>query len=108
MLLQDVSVRTIQENIHTRLKFRKKRAQRKPFVSEVQRKNRLAFAHKYSSWTTNEWKRVLWNGESSFKVGDTKQEGVVPEIARSQSTPPSQSNILLFSLCGVHSHMGSG
>ncbi|KAK8396087.1 hypothetical protein O3P69_005296 [Scylla paramamosain] len=48
------------------------RARNKPFVSEVHRKKRLAFVQKYSSWTLDEWRRVLWTDEATFRVSDTK------------------------------------
>lgn len=76
MLLKEVSVRTIQNNIHTKLKYRKMRARCKPFISEVQRTKRFEFAHKYKSWTIHDWRRVLWTDESTFRIGDSKGKRV--------------------------------
>ncbi|KAK8398103.1 hypothetical protein O3P69_003790 [Scylla paramamosain] len=39
-------------------------------------KKRLAFVQKYSSWTLDEWRRVLWTDEATFRVSDTKGKKV--------------------------------
>ncbi len=111
MLLQDVSVRTIQKNIQTKLNYRKMRARNKPFVSEVHRKKRLAFVQKYSSWTLDEWRRVLWTDEATFRVSDTKgkkvwrRKGSDPHdpkfTAKSVKHPPSLMAWGAFSYGGV-------
>ena len=36
----------------------------------------MAFARKYSSWTVDEWRKVLWTDESAFRVSDTKGKRV--------------------------------
>ena len=41
-------------------------------VTEAQRVKRLAFAKKYSSWTQEDWRKVLWTDESVFRISDTK------------------------------------
>ncbi|KAK8386152.1 hypothetical protein O3P69_010700 [Scylla paramamosain] len=65
----------------------------------VHRKKRLAFVQKYSSWTLDEWRRVLWTDEATFRVSDTKgkkvwrRKGSDPHdpkfTARSVKHPPS-------------------
>ena len=32
---------------------------------------RLAFAHKFVHWTTEDWYKVIWIDESSFQLGKT-------------------------------------
>lgn len=97
MFFQNVSVRTIQKNIQTKLKYRKMRVRNKPLSSEVHRKERLTFVQKYSSWATDEWRRVLCTDEASFKVSDTKvkvwrRKGSDPQdmkfTAKSAKHPP--------------------
>lgn len=41
-------------------------AERKPFVSEKNRKARLKFAKNHLHWTSAEWSKVLWSDESKF------------------------------------------
>ncbi|KAK3890836.1 hypothetical protein Pcinc_005241 [Petrolisthes cinctipes] len=49
ILLKDVSVRIIQSVIQKRLKYRKVAARKKPLVTNVQRKKRVAFVKKCAS-----------------------------------------------------------
>jgi hypothetical protein len=44
-------------------------AQRRPFLKNLDRKRRLAYALKYQHWTVEDWKRVIWTDESSFHIG---------------------------------------
>ena len=39
-------------------------ALRKPLISEAQRKKRLQFAREHKDWTLEQWKKVMWCGES--------------------------------------------
>lgn len=41
-------------------------AAKKPFISKKNAEARLNFAKKYSDWTVEDWKRVLWTDESKF------------------------------------------
>lgn len=43
-------------------------AAKKPFISEVNRKKRLAFAKAHKDWTVADWGRVLWSDESKFNL----------------------------------------
>lgn len=49
-----------------------------------QRRNQVAFAHKYSGWNIDTWLSVLWNGESTFRVNDSRGGNV---CRRSGSDP---------------------
>ena len=39
---------------------------KKPLLSAVHRKKRLAFALKYKEWTLEDWKRVIWSDETKI------------------------------------------
>ena len=41
---------------------------KKPKLTEKHKKVRLAFAKKYESWTTDDWKNVIWSDESKFNL----------------------------------------
>ena len=42
--------------------------QKKPKLTEKHKRNRLAFAKKYESWTADDWKNVIWSDESKFNI----------------------------------------
>ncbi|KAK3895855.1 hypothetical protein Pcinc_000469 [Petrolisthes cinctipes] len=76
ILLQNVHVRTNQKAIRKKLSYRKVTARKKPFVTDLQCKKRVTFAKKYSSWTLDDWRRVLWTDESTFCVSESKGKKV--------------------------------
>ena len=41
---------------------------KKPKLTEKHKKARLAFAKKYESWTSDDWKKVIWSDESKFNL----------------------------------------
>ena len=41
----------------------------KPLLSCKQKKKRLQFAQKYSKWTVEDWKQVIFSDESKFVMG---------------------------------------
>jgi len=43
-------------------------ARKKPLLSKVQKKKRLAWAKKYKSWTKKDWEKVLFSDESPFTL----------------------------------------
>jgi predicted XRE-type DNA-binding protein len=57
------SAKTVQRRIHSLLKINKRRALRKPWISEKNRKARLAWAKLYQDWTPEDLGRVLWSDE---------------------------------------------
>ena len=67
-LLKDVSVRTIQHRLQRDLGLPCRRAAKKPLLTERMRQKRLAFAKKYQNWTVEQWKRVMWSDESTFRL----------------------------------------
>lgn len=44
-------------------------AKKKPYLSAVHTKKRLAFAKKYKAWLREQWRKVLWTDEASFEIG---------------------------------------
>ena len=40
--------------------------QHKPFLTKHHRRERLDFAIAYKYWTFNDWKRVVWLGETNI------------------------------------------
>lgn len=51
-----------------RLRFRFYKAKKKPFVSSINKRRRLAWARAHKSWTAAKWNKVLWSDESYFRV----------------------------------------
>jgi hypothetical protein len=50
---------------------------KKPLLSPVHRKKRLAFALKHQHWTVEDWKRVIWSDETKInRMGSDGQEYV--------------------------------
>ncbi|GBB84589.1 hypothetical protein RclHR1_11160005 [Rhizophagus clarus] len=43
-------------------------ALRKPYISELNRRFRLKWSRERRLWTTNDWKKVIWNDESRFTL----------------------------------------
>lgn len=62
-----ISARTVRRRlVGKRLKGCK--ARKKPFLSEVNRKNRLKWAFRYRHFTEEDWSNVVWSDESNFQV----------------------------------------
>jgi hypothetical protein len=53
--------RLLQFDLHAR------HAVKKPFISDKNRKARVAFARQHKDWTPAEWMPVLWSDESRFQ-----------------------------------------
>lgn len=41
---------------------------KKPKLTDKHKKARLAFAKKYESWTSDDWRKVVWSDESKFNL----------------------------------------
>lgn len=63
----EVSTRTIRRYLQ-RCGYRVYKAKRKPFLSTLNKGNRLRWARMYRGWTFRQWNRVLWTDESIFNV----------------------------------------
>eukprot|EP01133_Synstelium_polycarpum_P027186 gene27186-32745_t len=61
-----VSICTIRRRfVEVGLKAR--RPAKKPFISAVNKKKRVAFAKAHVNWTTEDWKKILWSDKSKFE-----------------------------------------
>ena len=67
-LLGKVSLRSVQQLLHDKLDYRSFQPRRKPLLTVAQKKKRISFAKKYSVWTLEEWRKVLWSDEATFTV----------------------------------------
>ena len=63
----DVAVRTVSQYIHTQ-GYRCRRPLKKPILTPMQQRRRVAFANKYLAWDSDKWLDVLWSDESVFTV----------------------------------------
>jgi hypothetical protein len=62
-----VSPRTIQRRL-IQAKLFSRRPVKKPLVSRRNRLARLAFAREHINWTIHDWKKVLFSGETRYKM----------------------------------------
>jgi len=54
---------------------------KKPLLSAVHRKRRLAFALKYKEWTVEDWKRVIWSDETKInRIGSDGKRWVWKQV----------------------------
>ena len=67
-LLDRVSVRTIQHRLQKDLGLPCRRAAKKPMLTAAMKKKRLAFCHKYKKWTKEQWRKVMFSDESTFRM----------------------------------------
>lgn len=66
--LKDVSIRTIQHRLQKDLGFESRHAARKPLLTDAMKKKRIAFAKKHISWSVEEWRKVMFSDESTFRL----------------------------------------
>jgi transposase len=62
-----ISVRHINWLILKKLKMPSRIAAQKPLLTEKMKKKRLAFAKKHRSWTAEDWRKVMYSDESTFR-----------------------------------------
>ena len=56
---------------------------KKPLLSAVHRKKRLAFALKYQNWTVEDWKRVIWSDETKInRIGSDGKQWVWKQVGQ--------------------------
>lgn len=60
------SARTVRRRLLVNFNLPSRRAARKPLLTKLQLKKRLAFCRKYKMWTTQQWHNVLFSDESTF------------------------------------------
>jgi transposase len=54
--------------------FASRIAVKKPFISDVNKAKRLAFALEHRNWTKERWRRVIWCDESTFEIGKNSRQ----------------------------------
>lgn len=67
-LLKKVSVRTIQHRLQKDLQLPTRRAAKKPLLTKVMKKKRVNFCKKYKDWSPEQWKKVMFSDESTFRL----------------------------------------
>ena len=67
-LLEKVSIRTIQHRLQKDLGLPCRRAAKKPLLTANMKKKRLQFCNKYKSWTSTDWRNVMFSNESTFRL----------------------------------------
>ena len=67
-LLQGVSIRTIQHRLKNDLGRPCRRSAKKPLLTKKMRKKRLTFAKNYQHWTPQQWQKVMFSDESTFRL----------------------------------------
>jgi transposase len=60
------SSRTVRRRLYKDFGLRARRPAKKPFLTKIQRKKRLAFCRKYLNWTPDQWSRVMFSDEAAF------------------------------------------
>lgn len=63
-----ISVRRIQEVLQKDLNMPARKAAKKPLLTPQMVKKRLAFCRKFSSWTPEQWEKVMFSDESTFRL----------------------------------------
>jgi transposase len=64
--LNNLSTRTIRRVLLEELELKSHVAAKKPYLSKLMKKKRLAFAKKYLKWTAKQWEKCLFTDESLF------------------------------------------
>jgi len=62
-----ISVKTVSRRLNE-FGIKARKARQKSWLSEINRKKRLAWAKKYKIWTASDWDKVLWSDESNIQV----------------------------------------
>ena len=67
-LLEGISIRTIQHRLKNDLGLPCRRAAKKPLLTEKMRKKTLTFAKNYQHWRSQQWRKVMFSDESTFRL----------------------------------------
>ena len=67
-LFHGIAVRTIRDHACRRLNFKSRVAKKKPLLTPKHMEQRLKFARLTKDWTVEQWRKVIWSDEASFKV----------------------------------------
>lgn len=95
LLLQTVSVRTIQRRLRDDLCYERRAPRRKPILTEEQKQKRIQFCKKYMKWDREKWKKVLWSDEAPFCVTGNREGKVrLPRGADPYHTKYTQRTVM--------------
>jgi len=72
----NASVRLIQKTSQTRLKMPSRSAAKKPLLTAAMVKKRIAFCKKHLRWTEDDWEKVMFSDESTFKLINPRAQRV--------------------------------
>lgn len=65
-------VRFIQRKLQKELGLPSRCAAKKPLLTAKMMRSRLAFAKKYSKWTSDDWRKVMFSDESTFRLVNSR------------------------------------
>lgn len=108
-LLMSTSIRTICHCLHKDLGLPVWHAAKKLLLMAIMKKKRLTFTHKYKNWTPEDWKKVMFTDESTFRhIWVTSKTVCCPEappglIPRTPSRPWNIRRVWWF---GGHTVVG--
>ena len=74
----NASVRLIQKTSQTRLKMPSRSAAKKPLLTAAMVKKRISFCKKHLRWTEDDWEKVMFSDESTFKLINPRAQRVPP------------------------------
>jgi hypothetical protein len=66
--LENISIRTIQRLCLMKQKLPSRKMAPKPLLTQAMKDKRLAFCKRYRNWTVEDWKKVMFSGESHFEL----------------------------------------
>ena len=66
--LANVSNSNLSQILNKKLHLPGSRPKSKPAMTPLHVRNRLAFCMRVRHWTVEDWKRVMWSDESTFKL----------------------------------------
>lgn len=94
-VLRGEGVRVSSETVRkTLLKhgLRKRRAARKPLLTQVQRQRRLDFARRHAHWTAIQWQSVVFSDEKIFRAANNRTSSLVTRTPAQRFLPACIQN----------------
>jgi transposase len=80
IIANPVSTQTVR-NALKKHSFKAVTKKKKPLLTTVHRKKRLAFALKHKEWTVEDWKRVIWSDETKInRIGSDGKQWVWKQV----------------------------
>jgi len=69
--------RSTVQRIADKEKIHRRKARKKPVLSDQSKKVRLAWANEHVGWTEEDWKKVIWTDEATVERGEIKHDSWV-------------------------------